>query len=213
MLSFVKSELPSILTSIIVIWFFATYFLAIDVSAIDSFILNSAIICTTLAVGVGIINLLAYTYREIQARSEWWYLRIWMLVMLVVTAAFGLMGDSYGSHPTYLFIMNSIFVPVDASIFAMVMFDISAGFYRTMRARTWESSILLICAFLLILKNAPVGASIWPGFETIGTWIYDVPSGGSGTAFRLVSAIGIMALAIRVILRHERELIGGRGEI
>jgi hypothetical protein len=211
-MSFVKSELPSLITSAIVIWLFGTYFLDVNVETIDAFLYNGAIICMTLAVGVGVINLLSWTYNEIQARSEWWYLRVWMLVCLVVTMAFGLM-PVMGTHPSFLWIMNSIYIPVDASIFAMVFFDISAGFYRKMRARTWDSAILLVCAFLLILKNAPVGAAIWPPFETIGTWLYDIPGGGSSSAFRIVSTIGIMALVMRVILRHERELIGGRGEI
>jgi hypothetical protein len=204
---FVKRDFPVVLMAFFTAYFFVDYFITWPLDKISEFLLNTAVLCTALAVGVGIINVLGLTWSQVKKRDPYWYLRIWSVVMMVVTTALGLIGV-LGTGPEYKWIMVNVYSPIDATIYAMVAFDIASAFYRTIRARTLDATIILICATLVMLKNAPIGAAIWSGFDNIGSWIFDIPSTAGSRGFIIIGAIGAVGIAIRALLGREREMFG-----
>ena len=190
------------------VYFFIDYLIAWPIGNVTEFFLNTAILCTALATGVGIINMLRLYLTQIKRREPYWYLRIWSMVMMVVTTAVGLIGV-WGTHPTFKWIMLSVYAPIDSSIYSMVAYDICSAFYRTIRARNIDSSLILIMALFVMAKNAPIGEAIWSGFVPIGEWIMEVPSTAGSRGFVIVSGIGALSLAIRAILGREKEILGG----
>ena len=107
---------------------------------------------------------------------------------MVIVGITGVIG-AYVTHSTYTWILSNIYLPIDATIFSMVCFDIVAAFYRTFRVRNIEATLLTVSAVFLMIRNAPI-SGIMPSTRIIGNWILDVPTLGATRAFVAVIAIG-----------------------
>jgi hypothetical protein len=87
---------------------------------------------------------------------------------------------------------------------ATTAFFIITAAYRAFRARTVDTTILLIVAVLVMLGNITLGTAIWTGFRPIRDWLYSVPMAHGNAAIYITMAIGAMALGIRTVLGVER---------
>ena len=203
-----KREVPLGLATVIIALLFFDYYIFFDVTRnLATSLTDWAIIITATAAGVGVLNMIIRTYQNISKRAEYWYLDIYMLVVMVVMAGTGLIGV-YGTHPVFEWIMMNAYLPIDASIYAMVFFDIVSSYYRTFRVRSRDSAILFICAFIIMLKNAPLTGGLLPSFIPIGDWMLNIPSTAGSRAFIIVASIGVVAFTIRTMLQTERTTVG-----
>jgi hypothetical protein len=203
-----RSELPMFIVSIVIIIGFLQYYLNIELlKYLAGNIRTWAIIMTATAAGVGIINLLLRYFRQIMKREPYWYLNIWAILLTATLTITGLMGN-IGTNSIYIWIMSNIYINTDASIFAMLIFDLSTAFFRTFKLRNLDSGVLLICAILVLFRDAPIGALILPQFETLGRWLYDIPGVAGSNGVTVVAAIGGLAFAYRVLIHKERTSLG-----
>jgi len=208
MSNLVKNELPIAIAAIIIALLFFDYYIAIDVTRSTATIITDwAVIIASTAAGVGVINMVVRTFDNIKKKTDYWYMEVWLMVMAVIVAIVGVMGV-YGTHPAYLWIMKNVYLPIDSSVYAMVCFDIVSAFYRVFRARTNDSIILVICAFLIMIRNTPVVGGIIPWAMIPGDWIFNIPSTAASRAFTFVTAIGLIAFAIRTMLGYEKATVG-----
>ena len=204
----VRNELPVAIAAFIIALMFFDYYIALDVTrSFANLITDWAVIIASTAAGVGVLNMIFRTSGVIKRRDEYWYLDLWMLFMMVVVAIVGVIGV-YGTHPAYLWIMKNIYLPIDSSVYAMVCFDIIAAFYRTFRVRTKDSIILIICAFLVMIKNMPITGGLIPWAMIPGDWIFTIPSTAAARAFTFVTAIGAISFAIRTMFGYEKATVG-----
>jgi hypothetical protein len=169
------------------------------------------IVFSTFAAGVGLIALILHSVRRIKQREPFWYLTYWMFICAIATSITGLMYP-FGDNAIYKWIMSNVYLPIDGSIYAMLAFDISHAFYRTFRVRSREAFVLLFCALVVMLKNAPIGPAIWPGFETFGSWLFNNVAAGGSRGFKFVATIGTIAFAMKVFFGHESAAIGLESE-
>jgi hypothetical protein len=102
---------------------------------------------------------------------------------------------------------------MNATIYSIIGFFIATAAYRAFRIRTVEATILLTCGTLVLLKNAPIGAAIWPGFETIGDWIMRVIQTTGWRGVYVGIAIGTVALAVRTWIGQETSWLGEKREV
>jgi hypothetical protein len=208
MSNILRREVPLTIATIIIGLLFLDYYIFIP--ALRSFtegLSDWGVLIQATAAGVGVINLMLRTTTNIQRREEYWYFDIWMIIIMIITGVTGLIG-TYGTHPTYEWIIEHIYLPIDASIYAMVMFDITSAFYRTFRVRTTDSVLLFIAAFFVILKNTPLIGGLIPQLNTFGQWILDVPVLAPSRAFLFITAIGVIGFAIRAMLWKEKPTMG-----
>jgi uncharacterized membrane protein YjjB (DUF3815 family) len=84
--------------------------------------------------------------------------------------------------------------------------------YRAFKFKSVESTMLLVCAFIVLLKNAPVGEAIWSGFPGLGTWLMDYPVNGVSRGVTISTTLGSVALALRVLVGKEASYLAGTQE-
>lgn len=166
-----------------------------------------ALIMTAIAAGVGIINIVLRYSRRISERQEYWYFYVWTLLVMVIVALPGLIPP-FATHPIFEWIITNVYMPADASIYAMVYLDIVHAFYRAFRARNIDASILLIAAFFIMIYNAPVTSFYLPSVAPFGKWLLDNVGTASGRGIGLVTAIGILAFTYRVLVHSETSVVG-----
>jgi hypothetical protein len=148
--------------------------------------------------------------RYIQDKSpgNWQYSIIFFLFFVLQSVA-GFADLSNLSNPVYVWIDQNVFNPLARSMYAILGFFIITASYRAMRARNLEATLLLVSGITVMLRNAPIGEIIWPGFPIIGTWILDVPSNAVNRGILIGVGIGTILYGVRVVLGYERSYLGG----
>jgi hypothetical protein len=168
---------------------------------------NWALIIASIAVGVGAVVLISQWVRPLLRRSKEWPFFLWGLVLLAVTIIAGLLPP-LGTNQYVTWIYNSIFQPVSATLFATLAFFIFSAAFRSFRTRTKEATLMLIAAFLVMLRNAPALQASWPGFTVISDWIFNVPTKAGERAILIGAAVGIILLGLRIFTGRERAVMG-----
>ena len=129
-------------------------------------------------------------------------------------------GIPFGpQNPVFEWLFNNIQVPMDATMFSLLAFFIASAAYRAFRARTFEASLLLITALIVMLGNVPVGDLFWnsvlawlpwdDGASGMKQWILDNPNLSARRGIILGISLGVISQSIRIILGIERSYLGG----
>lgn len=208
MSNILRRELPLTLATVIIAVLFLDYYVFLSpLRAFAEGLSDWGVLIQATAAGVGVINILLRTLTNVQKREQYWYFEIWMIVCMAITGITGLIG-TYGTHPAYEWILSNVYLPIDATIYSMVMFDITSAFYRTFRIKTTDSVILFISAFFIVLKNTPLTGGLVPQLNSFGQWIMDVPVLAPSRGFLFITAIGVIGFAIRTMLWKEKPTVG-----
>ena len=78
--------------------------------------------------------------------------------------------------------------------------------YRAYKASNRYAAVLLVAGLLVLLRNAPVTAVVWGGFQTIGSWVLDVVNMSGTRAIMIGATIGAISLLVKILLGKERIL-------
>jgi len=169
---------------------------------------NWAVVIGAFALGLGAYSLVMRHSKIIYQRKAMWPYSVVLLVTMAVFIATGLITGSITSSE-YNYIYSLIVQPLSSTLYGMNAFFIASASYRAFRARNFESSLLLIAAIFLMLKNAPIGAVISPILPHIGSIIWDI-SGNTGMRAILIGiGIGTLSIGLRVIIGKEKTPLGG----
>ena len=160
-----------------------------------------------LVLGVG--SLVTYHVEKMRRRKQGWYYSIVALVAAAITTVVGLGWGVKQGSPLQNVIFSNLMVPLNASMFAILAFYMASAAYRAFRARTKESALLLIAAFIVMLGMVPIGNSIWHKLPEVAEWILSVPNMAAKRAILFGVALGAIATSLKVILGIERGWLGG----
>ena len=164
---------------------------------------------------LGVANVLKVHMDKVQRRSPDAPYSIVLVVSLLGMAGLGIFGDHQGG--LFLWLYNTVYDPLSATMFALLAFFITSAAYRAFRARSTEAMLLLGAAILVMLGQVPVGAWLWGpesflgGFPGVKDWIMDVPNLAGKRAILMGAALGAISTGLRVILGLERAHLGGGG--
>lgn len=157
---------------------------------------------------LAVVTLIQTHWNRIQRRTEHWQYSLvvfaGMIVMVVV-------GIPYGpQHPAFAWLFNNVYVPMESTMFSLLAFFIASAAYRAFRARTFEATLLLVTAVIVMLGNVPVGDLIWPdAASNARQWILDNPNLSARRGIILGVSLGAISQSIRIILGIERSYLGG----
>jgi len=102
-------------------------------------------------------------------------------------------------------IQEGFFVPLGASMFALLAFYIAGAAYRAFRVRTLEAGLMMLAALIVILGQIPQGAAyISEDLPGIRKWLLDNISTPAFRAISFGAAIAGLAMAVRMWLSLER---------
>lgn len=180
------------------------YFIVVpELATVSLFLMKLATVLAAFAIGVAAASLFRLHIPIILKRVKGeWYFSAWMIFVMAVTAIIGVFGGT--SHEWFQWIFTNIFSPLSATMFAMLGFFIISAAYRAFRARTLDTTILLLTGAFIMLMNMPLGAAVWSQFPVIGTWLRDIPAMAGYRGVMLALAIGVSAYSIRLLIGHEK---------
>ncbi|HWO57913.1 MAG TPA: hypothetical protein VNN55_10150 [bacterium] len=172
------------------------------------------------AIWLGALNLLRVsTQRTLAKKShDRWYGIVVILSFLLI-AIIGLFfsgGRGFqlaGTRFDYLYV--NVYTPLSSTMFAILAFFVASASYRAFRARSWEATLLLLAAFLVMLGRVPVGDTL-TGFlpegyrlSDVASWIMTYPQVAGQRAIMIGIALGVASASLRLILGLERSYLGG----
>lgn len=171
---------------------------------------------------LGGASLMRTHWRKIRERSRDWRYSILTLgsfLIVLIAGLFkmggapGLQGGVAAPDVWLTRIFEMVLSPLHATLYSLLAFYIASASYRAFRARSPEATVLLVAALIVILGRIPFGASLtsWLpesfGFlrmEHLSLWILKVPNTAGQRAIMIGIALGVVAMALRLILGVER---------
>lgn len=203
-----RTRVPLTITAVVGLILIVEFFFNISVLTTMTKELQSwAIILGAFALGLAAINLLRIHGKRVMERKGEWYNSFALVATLVVQTVIGIsMGQT---SDAYQFGFQYIMTPLGATIFALLAFYIASAGYRAFQAKTIDSGILLVTSIIVMLGSVPVGQAIWKKFPIISAWLLDFPNMAGQRGIIIGSALGAIALGIRVLLGIERGHLGG----
>lgn len=94
-------------------------------------------------------------------------------------------------------------------MFSLLAFFIASAAFRAFRARSFEATLLLVTAIIVMLGNVPVGDLIWSETSNMKQWILNNPNLSARRGIILGVSLGVISQSIRIILGIERSYLGG----
>ncbi len=168
---------------------------------------------------LGVVSIVRTNWTSVKRKKENWGYKLLTLISVFIMAIpailpdtwSGLFGRGEGSIYDWLFLYLDL--PMMATMFAILAFYIASAAYRAFRARTAESTILLITACLIMLWRVPMGEAflnLFPG--DVPTWLNTYVMNGVNTAVQrgilIGAALGAASMSLRIILGIERTYMG-----
>ena len=182
-------------------------------------ILKWGLIISPFPLVLAVITLIQVHLSRIRRRTEYWQYSIvvfaGMITMVVLGVPFGI------EHAGFQWLFAYVQVPMEATMFSLLAFFIASAAYRAFRARTFEATLLLVAALIVMIGNVPIGDRIWNIFTSwiswmpenatswARQWILDNPNLAARRGIILGVGLGVISQSIRIILGIERSYLGG----
>ncbi len=203
-----KRKLPLLIVMILgigmIIQYFVPHPLSMDIYRI---ILDWIIIIGAFYLVLGIGSVLIINCHKIKRRKEHWWLSIITIVALFFVAFVGIF-NGVTSGTLFMKIFLNVQLPMQAAIFSLLAFYITSAAFRAFRAKTAESTVLLIVAMIIMIGNIPFSKYV-PGSSVFAEWILSVLNLAGQRGILLGVGLGMAATSIKIILGIERSYLGG----
>ncbi len=122
---------------------------------------------------LGVDSLLLYHWRKIKTKDKDAPYSIILIITFITVLLWGIYsgvkhGNPFAPASTFLrYFYTYMFVPLQATMFALLAFFIASAAYRAFRARGLNATLLLVSAGLVMLGRVPKGEIVVPFFIAI----------------------------------------------
>lgn len=209
-----RSTVPLVLTFLVGIFMVGEYFIPHwRYHQWTAVLLEWGLILAAAAFLLGLFNLIQVNLPKVVNRDEDWGYKLVMLAALVFTLVVGFAGGTgrLENGQAYKWLFDFVFVPLNATMFALLAFYIASAAFRAFRARNLEATVLLVAAMIVMVARVPLGEQLPIVGEKLPqfmNWIMDVPNIAARRAIFIGAALGAVATGLRVILGIERSHLG-----
>ena len=168
---------------------------------------------------LGVVSITRVNWTAVTRRKEGWGYKLLTLISIFAMAIpsvlpetwSSLFGRAEGSIYDWLFVYLDS--PMMATMFATLAFYIASAAYRAFRARSAESTLLLITACLVMLWRVPMGEALLnmlPGDipSLLNTYIMNGANMAVQRGIIIGAALGAASMSLRIILGIERTYMG-----
>jgi len=218
----VKRRLPLAITLVLGIVMMVQFFIPHRISQ-DFFSTSQdwSRVVAAFAFILGLASFINHHSLRIRHKKEGWIYSVIAFAALAVMATVGLIGRARNmswlpitvggeqvSLFTYLFynFYNHMMVPLGATMFSVLAFYIASAAYRSFRAKSFVSTLLLAAAFVVMLSI--IFYNVIP-LGNFGEWLLSVPNMAAKRGILLGVALGMIATSLKIILGIERGYLGG----
>jgi hypothetical protein len=120
-----------------------------------------------------------------------------MALMAGVGLIYGANSDEFNN------LFSSTVAPLGATVMSLFIVWIAPALFRTVRAKTVSSTVLIIALIIVLIGGSPLAELIWPGFTTWASWLNSVPGMAAQRGMKITMALGIVIMSIRIITGKE----------
>jgi hypothetical protein len=85
-------------------------------------------------------------------------------------------------------------------MFSLLAFYIASAAFRSFRIKNFQSGLLLLGAFIVILGQSPLGTYLSASLPSVRNWLLLVPSSAAFRGIAIGSSIAALVLAIKIWL-------------
>jgi len=214
-MSFFKQHLPVWLTAIIGVLTILSFFMPHPLIADPAETLqNWAIVIVASGYVLGAANVLKVNGEDVaKQRTNWPYkivLLVSMLGMMIV--GFFLSGGTHflDAGTKFSWAYDYLYVPMQATMFALLAFFIASAAFRAFRIRTIDAGLLAIAALIVMIGRVPIGQWLtkdlpepWQ-LPVWASWLLEWPQNAAKRGIAIGAGLGVMATGLRIILGIER---------
>jgi hypothetical protein len=187
------------------------------------------VIVSGFALPLGVGNVLQTHSRKIARRQPGWAYSLALLIPLLIMGGLGVAGvfgvpeggigkNPDGTSTPFDWIFGKIFFPLQSTMFSLLAFFLASAAYRAFRVRSFQATLLLIAAVIVMLGRIPFGETLFAWLpESTGArnwlpsltnWIMDKPNSAAQSGIIIGAALGAAAMSLRVILGLETSYLG-----
>ncbi len=178
---------------------------------------------------LGVTSLIRSHYLKIRRGKEGWGYSIIMFLGMIVTAVFGLIPVKYGplfgdkTGSVFMWIFDYVNVAAASSVFSILAFYIASAAYRAFRVRTFDATVMLITALIVMVGRVPLGEmfseTISPRvgghlpflrLDNLTSFFLNFPTVAAKRAIFLGLALATVSTSLRIILGIERTYMGSQ---
>jgi hypothetical protein len=170
-------------------------------------------VVTAFALVLGVVNVIHRHVGRMQPRGperrrhhDWPF----SLATLVGLAAMLLAGFGTQRGPFFQSLFNSILLPVQSSMFALLAFYLASAAFRAFRVRSVDAVVLLVSAVVVMIGRLDDGSTF--GIPWLSRQILNGPNLVAKRAIILGVGLGMAATALKVVLGLERSYLGSGKE-
>jgi hypothetical protein len=186
------------------IMLFDFFFDNIYLNAIGQAFVDWAMIILAFALLLGLFNVLGFHAARITRRERGWPYSIALVLIAVIVLAVGLPSKEGPLNPLARALFDYVQAPLQASVMALLAFYVAFAAYRAFRVRNWETFLLVLGGFIVLVGEIPLARYIWDGLPALKDWILDVPSTAGARGIVIGVALGTLGTGLRVLLGLDR---------
>lgn len=169
--------------------------------------LRWATVVYSFALALGSISLWSGHWTKVRARREGWP---YSLVTLAALGGVTLLGSflGVGESTPVGHIYNAVNAPLVSTMFSLLAFVIASAAFRAFRARSFEATLLLATAIVMMIGRVSIGELISHHLPGITEWLLNVPNLAAKRAIAIGVGLGAVSTALKIILGIERSYLG-----
>lgn len=208
---YLKRTVPLVIAFVLGIVMFFQYYVPHKVSETVLTDVNEwAQIIAAFALAIGLASIIHMHYAKISRQMPGWGFSAMLLVAMVVMTVAGFVSHgSDKSNELFGWMYLRMQVPLQGTIFSILAFFIASAAYKAFRARTFEATLLLVAAIIVMIGNVPIGNAITVQLPNLKDWILNWPQMAARRAIFFGVALASVATSLRIIFGIERSYLGG----
>jgi hypothetical protein len=198
----------AIATGILVL---AGYFIPQPFADLRRYLLDYAVILTAFALFVGVFNLLIVHWNKVHLKQKGMAYSVILIVSMVATFLLGLVLGPQNKWVSAIF--NSVQLPVEASLMALLAVTLTYASIRLLRKRlNLLSIIFIITGLLMLIGTAPLpflgnlfvinGVPLFSGLVRPGIALFLASGGARGILLGV--ALGTLTTGLRILFGADR---------
>ena len=209
----IRRQIPLALTFIVGIIITANWF--IDVTPLNDLsntITNFNTVMVAFMMGFAGVNILMIHTRRIQKNMSSGntidvVYSVLLLGSLIIWTAIGIfMGRS---SDTYQWLYTNFNLPLSSTAYAATLFYLASATYRVIRARSTETTILVVVSIVVIMGNMPMFVTYIPALMDVKNWLADIVVTAAYRAITIGVGLGGILMGVRTLLAMETGFLGG----
>jgi uncharacterized membrane protein YhaH (DUF805 family) len=197
--------LIAISTGVVVLFYF--FFPTPENLVIRSVLLQWAVTLAAVALLIGMGNLLGIHYRKLNEEGGNWFYSLILIIALIAT--FFLVLIMGPTHAWSSMVFNTIQVPVEASLMAILAVSLAYASARLLRRRMSLLSIVFLGTVLIVLAGTSPfvtenAGALGGALRSLRAWIAQVPAAAGARGILLGVALGTIATGLRILFGADR---------